>query len=639
MTHILKDYGLLAPVARVAESLLAAFPDEFQSARVATGKDIAYHSVVLAYESSPNPKQREWIVGYALSTNFSVSYLRGALSVVRWGDIKKYPVFPPQDTGDDDDVLVYLIDRMEFGSPSAYSLAQLHSTQYMELQAIKKKHDEDNAQLTFERLTDWLTAKTVNADREVVAEKNEFTQARITEAIEKYWEEYHESSITAHEHVTDEQRATRMRAIAAAIKKCTTSPDYLPPLRMASLGCSECPPMIRQFMALVERCNLRDAPAAFAEACLDSPWVQFLPASCTREFAARTLLRANMDDPEETFMAKLAMREHRFMFNEKNWPLIDSIPSQIPFLFEFEGSDKMDDILGAALGFDPRILDLTRCAVTGSVVAFALRQQRPDITHKVVNGRRMTRREYKSSELTLEPPADMGGAEGEAGGAVGEAGDAVGDAVGEAGDAVGEAAAGSEAAAIIDDTPIIETCWHKDRQLARDYDIDIVVFARRAEFEKIVTENCQRILKLRPGARVVRRPNGTVAVVSTTLEDFARFPPIEFFPGSIAHVCSHHLGPVRACFTQYAGTHAEPVAEPRFYATASAIRAAVTRQLDDFNYFASRKTFPQEIIAKYLSREYRLSRNAPVIVRVEVANYEAMTSQDECEGQGCTILV
>lgn len=140
------------------------------------------------------------------------------------------------------------------------------------------------------------------------------------------------------------------------------------------------------------------------------------------------------------------------------------------------------------------------------------------------------------------------------------------------------------------------------------YDIDIAVLAPGALDEE-AHKHFTALQKLFPSIKLVKiqKAKGhSWKILPQSIEDFKRLPPVEIYQSCLATICSHHLPPVRGCYTAYAGLDAEPLEAPRALFTLSALRAYNLRLLSNFNYFASRKTFPQEIILKYLSRRYRL---------------------------------
>lgn len=131
--------------------------------------------------------------------------------------------------------------------------------------------------------------------------------------------------------------------------------------------------------------------------------------------------------------------------------------------------------------------------------------------------------------------------------------------------------------------------------------------------------HCQ-LKKLDRGPATGGFQNYNWAIYTQDHEEFARLPTIEFYPSTLAGICSHHVAPVRTCWTaayQPAGLPQRPIM------TASAYRAHLLRELNDFNYFASRKTFPQEIIVKYIRRGYGLGPHCPRTIVSEIGKFLA----------------
>ena len=153
------------------------------------------------------------------------------------------------------------------------------------------------------------------------------------------------------------------------------------------------------------------------------------------------------------------------------------------------------------------------------------------------------------------------------------------------------------------------------------YDIDIGVFAEGVEFDEIALQHYEVVRKHYPGATLVKskRTKGHTWIIQSTIpEEFIVLPPVEIFSTSFASICSHHVAPARAGFT---AAYQDPGNPARIMATASAMRAFQFRVLDNFNYFASRKTFPQEVITKYMDRGFSLSEQIRGEIREEVRSY------------------
>lgn len=105
-----------------------------------------------------------------------------------------------------------------------------------------------------------------------------------------------------------------------------------------------------------------------------------------------------------------------------------------------------------------------------------------------------------------------------------------------------------------------------------------------------------------PDAHMVCVPvgGGSKYCIEPGAKSFLRMRRIELYHASPGHVWSHHVPPVRAMFTSIGS------AGPRFLMTASAVECYLSGEISSFNYFASKKVFPQEVIAKYMRRGYWL---------------------------------
>lgn len=312
-----------------------------------------------------------------------------------------------------------------------------------------------------------------------------------------------------------------------------------------------------------------------------------------------------------SWLQKLAEREFVLIQNQLNWPLINRDFTKSGIVFDLANST-MGDIfatfdfapalrLSAILGFNVNELDLTRCAITGSCIGFCMdpgafagierachlvaSMEKPPTpwATKLPEGPTL----FSKEEYAVFVP-DQQVHEGKA-----------------------------------DATLHLPEGTYR-LKLEPGYDVDIAVFSTDAQELKREAEKIFEVVqRYWPSVTLTEEPRtkGSCWVIRPqTVDEFCSLPPIEIFSSSLAHICSHHLAPARACYTAAVPKGAEPAA-PRFLATASAVRAFLYRTLDSMHYFASKKTFPQQIIAKYLQRGYGLSPATGAVIEKEVISF------------------
>lgn len=393
-----------------------------------------------------------------------------------------------------------------------------------------------------------------------------------------------------------------MRAIGSVIRDTCTDPKYLPPVKSLVYSAEGCGPDFEAYecaiVALMEVAERKCYSPVLAF--LESPW---LPRILRMFVEGGGLTKFYQSMPDEPELEKLALREIRFVACEANWKHINKHPHIHPFMFDENLAGEtfpMSNARGSLekiLGFPPRELDLTRCGITGSTASFMLgpRFYFPD-DHGTLMADRAPRwaqnptttwTNFKRLEENLFEARAQNGPDQEL------------------------------------------------LKVRHAHDVDIAVFTKSpAVLEEVARELFGVFKGHYPDATLERREKGKCSFtwhIVAGEESFLRFPPIEIYRTSLGGVCSHHVAPVRACYTAAFGHPVDAdtyvrdgerlASGPRWLATASALRAYHTRYLDNFHYFASRQTFPQEIIAKYIWRGYRLSDHVPRQVRREVLNY------------------
>lgn len=324
----------------------------------------------------------------------------------------------------------------------------------------------------------------------------------------------------------------------------------------------------------------------------------------------------------EKVLMELSMREYAFIKDKDQWPTVNRNFLRYPFIFslsdpmvqEFkqdcvvgEDGDPVDlyrDILSALAGFDLARVNFEACGITGSVIAEVLRRMyvkpkpgTPKVAHlelveisdaPVIDSRRLMMEQGPEMRVSVDPNAEL---------------------------------IIDEETAEVSIEAIMQSFSHTLKvKIAAARDIDFAVFETKPEaFDAKVAELFEQIKKTRPDIKLVKisRSKGYAWVTrSTTVEDFLSWPPIEFFPSSLASICSHHVAPVRALY----GKCEKGEGAASFYLTASALRAT-HGMMDTYNYFASRKSYPQKIIAKYILRGYHLSPFTPEAILRAMRDY------------------
>jgi hypothetical protein len=89
----------------------------------------------------------------------------------------------------------------------------------------------------------------------------------------------------------------------------------------------------------------------------------------------------------------------------------------------------------------------------------------------------------------------------------------------------------------------------------------------------------------------------TFVISSNRLEDYIRgFRQVEIYSSTLRGILTHHLSPVRGW-----------LCKEGLFLDASAAKFTLTKEIDDFRFFASRKWSAMEILARYISRGFPLS--------------------------------
>lgn len=135
-------------------------------------------------------------------------------------------------------------------------------------------------------------------------------------------------------------------------------------------------------------------------------------------------------------------------------------------------------------------------------------------------------------------------------------------------------------------------------------DIDLAVLVTDLkEFDAIAEQHYQVCLKQWPAVQKIqntRNEGYTYSIVSTVLDDYLLrgFRVVEIYRGSIAKILSHHVPAVRGWYDN-TGLHLD--------ITAAMLHTWYNYHgivYDNYYYFASNKTTPSEIIAKYAKRRF-----------------------------------
>ena len=150
--------------------------------------------------------------------------------------------------------------------------------------------------------------------------------------------------------------------------------------------------------------------------------------------------------------------------------------------------------------------------------------------------------------------------------------------------------------------PKFDIVWDKKRVIGFEEtsgaDVDIAVDAVGKEFD-LIAQNHFKVVQATYSDAVLERTERTRSCMYTIRSKKGAFRDIEIYPATWTMICTHHLGMVRLAYTSRNGTK-----EPRFYLTSSAVMSALSGETPDFNYFASKKNTPQDILLKYAVRGY-----------------------------------
>ena len=93
-------------------------------------------------------------------------------------------------------------------------------------------------------------------------------------------------------------------------------------------------------------------------------------------------------------------------------------------------------------------------------------------------------------------------------------------------------------------------------------------------------------------------------------EHMLEFRTVELYQSSFNHICTHHVGIVRGAYTAYFNSKHNTTSKPAksmFYFTSSCIRTMSYEESPNYHYFAGKKSKPQDVIIKYMSRGIRIS--------------------------------
>lgn len=237
------------------------------------------------------------------------------------------------------------------------------------------------------------------------------------------------------------------------------------------------------------------------------------------------------------------------------------------------------------IGFDPEELDLSKCAITGSVICFAMMRPYDSQTQLISH---TTGDAHFDGEVRLIRP--------------------IGD--------VEDGVLRCESRYFIDKKE-----FKRKGKLTQSYDVDVAVFvSTQEELDQVAVDIFTVIEKHYPNATMTKKETTkghNWAISTKNPSEFLQLPVFEIYPSSIQAICTHHVGPVRGCWTSAGHTHQRPIA------TATFIRSHVLGTMDNFNYFASRKTMPQQIIYKYMTRGFTIGLGLPNTVIREMIKHVA----------------
>lgn len=607
------------------------FPKDLLGFPSATDEDLDRAKQVVLFAKSLIAEMPSAIVGYSVR----VSYLRKLLTmddcyIIPAQKLRGYTIFPSvlDGAGDEDPFVVCLAEESPI-MVGSYVRVGVEFFLPMEeagksLKAAIELKSADAVGHSLRRVIGSIRAHTMDMDR-----KFDNNYVRIERARCDFWKRYQEIARrpdgVEKVAVPADARAIdiMMRCVSVVIRDTARNPDYLPQMcpfetdrSLVSTAdgafLAQCEEVLSLLKTATEEVLLPDMRSKLWEVCLDSPLAAFLrPILQVVAPAIQCSHRAY----DEKFLAFPSLRESVFIFNTRNWRGLELDPFSHPFVFDssdpgsggyFPLSSKSEEKVSSAdleaiIGFDPDLLDLSQSAITGSTVAFALCPSRKpkgvlvaDNPHRVKDPGshnkyvvRVRKREVRPMHTIM---ADL--------------------------EIRNVSCVWDISATAKTETRVVET------RLTHGYDVDIAVFSKsEEEFDSIVDMHFQSIQTQFPHVymlKVPRQKGHGWRIETKNYGEFIRLPPIEFFPSTIAAICSHHVAPVRACYT---AAYQEKGRPARYLATASALRAYHTGCLDWFNYFASKKNFPQSILAKYIDRGYWFSCFVPEPIRVEVTQF------------------
>ena len=140
-------------------------------------------------------------------------------------------------------------------------------------------------------------------------------------------------------------------------------------------------------------------------------------------------------------------------------------------------------------------------------------------------------------------------------------------------------------------------------------DIDMMVCSKvdDKEFDAIAEKHFQvfKAVWRECTMNKIIKKNGYNYHITSDAADFKRgFREVEIYRGSLNHIASHHVPPVRGWFHRD-GSNKED--KGQLYLEASALHCQMVRgSYSSYHYFAGTKSTPTDVIAKYERRGYRL---------------------------------
>jgi hypothetical protein len=288
--------------------------------------------------------------------------------------------------------------------------------------------------------------------------------------------------------------------------------------------------------------------------------------------------------------------------------------------------NRFEHRLSCMLGLDVSSLDLTNCSISGSVIGFCMSDSEQYAKNE--NYSHLVARPTKASVVRLRVADDNQGKEEQfvlepTGGVTAE------------GTRPGILHSIYNNHECVDYRSCIPYCQNDEENYDDDdeytppppyevdivpsYDVDIAVHSKQVNgvdplLDEVARKHFTVIKKVYPNAiltKVKKLYSYTWKIHTMDSDEFSNFPPFEYYSSPLLGFCSHHVAPVRACYTAAKQSSDLP---PRLLATASAIHALQTREIEEFYYFMGKKA-PQDVLYKYLGRSYVMGSGMPTQIK------------------------